>query len=603
MVTEYIGTAEPVGSSHVANAPGVQVSSATVRSEMVALEREGYLVQPHTSAGRIPTDKGYRFFVDHLTGPGVLGPTQRKQVSQFFDQVHGEMETVLERASGLLSELTSYAAVVVGPSHDTATIRSVQLVGLSPLHALLVVVLSDGAVEKRTIDLDAETSEDALAARRRPARRPPGRAARSRSPGPSRPAGRPQVDRLVAAAHLAFDSLEGSMEADQVFVGGPARLAESFDAVETVRSVLAILEQQLVVVTLLRDVLDRGLSVAIGTEHGFEPLSSCAVVVAPVSIDGQDLGAVGLLGPTRMDYAAGHGRGPRGGRAPRVNASAGGTMAVTDGLGDLYALLGVGPDASDDEIKRAYRARARELHPDTNHGDPAAEARFKEVTVAYEVLRDPETPGPLRPLRPRGRLRRPGRRRRGRLRLRGRPGRHLRGVLRPDGRGRQPPARARRSGADAEVRLGLEFAEAVFGCRKEISVRLPATCAHVRGPGHGAGDRARHLHRLPGHRRAAPGAPVPAGAGRDQRRLLALQRHGRNDPQPLRRLPRRGAPHAGEHASRWRCRPAWRRARRCGWPIAARPASAAARAVRSSCTSSSTPTRASSARPTTSTPR
>ena len=80
MVTEYIGTAEPVGSSHVANAPGVQVSSATVRSEMVALEREGYLVQPHTSAGRIPTDKGYRFFVDHLTGPGVLGPIQRKQV-------------------------------------------------------------------------------------------------------------------------------------------------------------------------------------------------------------------------------------------------------------------------------------------------------------------------------------------------------------------------------------------------------------------------------------------------------------------------------------------------------------------------------------------
>ena len=92
------------------------------------------------------------------------------------------------------------------------------------------------------------------------------------------------------------------MESDQVFVGGPARLAESFEAVETVRSVLSILEQQLVVVTLLRDVLNRGWSVAIGTEHGFEPLSSCAVVVAPVSVEGQDLGAVGLLGPTRMDY-------------------------------------------------------------------------------------------------------------------------------------------------------------------------------------------------------------------------------------------------------------------------------------------------------------
>ncbi len=300
VVTEYIGTAEPVGSSHVASAPGVQVSPATVRSEMVALEREGYLVQPHTSAGRIPTDKGYRFFVDHLTAPGVLGPIQRRQVTQFFDQVHGEMETVLERATGLLSELTSYAAVVVGPSHDTATIRSVQLVGLSPQHALLVVVLSDGAVEKRTIDLPAGTTDEALG--RAGTLLGAGLVGQTLSEHRSVPVGgSKEVDPLVSAARTAFDSME-SLESDQVFVGGSPRLAESFDAVETVRSVLGILEQQLVVVNLLRDVLDSGLSVAIGAEHGYEPLSSCAVVVSPVSLDGHALGAVGLLGPTRMDY-------------------------------------------------------------------------------------------------------------------------------------------------------------------------------------------------------------------------------------------------------------------------------------------------------------
>jgi heat-inducible transcriptional repressor len=300
VVAEYIGTAEPVGSSHVANAPGVRVSSATVRSEMVALEREGYLVQPHTSAGRIPTDKGYRFFVDHLTQPGVLGPAQRRRVAQFFDQVHGEMETVLERATGLLSELTSYASVVVGPSHETASILSVQLVGLSPVHALLVVVLSDGAVEKRTLDVPDGTSEEDLArAGSALATRLVGRTLTS--PWVVPPSGDRTVDLLVTAAHRAFNALEGA-EPDNVFVGGPARLAESFDAVETVRSVLAILEEQFVVVTLLRDVLDRGLSVAIGTEHGYEPLSSCAVVVAPVTVEGQSLGAVGLLGPTRMDY-------------------------------------------------------------------------------------------------------------------------------------------------------------------------------------------------------------------------------------------------------------------------------------------------------------
>jgi heat-inducible transcriptional repressor len=301
VVSEYIGTAEPVGSSHVASAPGVQVSSATVRSEMVALEREGYLVQPHTSAGRIPTDKGYRFFVDHMTEPGHLGPAQYQRVSSFFDQVHLEMETMLERASGLLSELTSYAAVVVGPSHDSATIRSVQVVGLAPQLALLVVVLSDGAVEKRTIEFDVEVDDDALArAGQLLSTRLVGLTLASGFAIPT--SGDTEVDRVVAAAGTAFERMEGDTEGDNVFVGGPARLAESFDAVETVRSVLSILEQQLVVVTLLRDVLGRGLSVSIGTEHGFEPLASCAVVVAPMTVDGQELGAVGLLGPTRMDY-------------------------------------------------------------------------------------------------------------------------------------------------------------------------------------------------------------------------------------------------------------------------------------------------------------
>ncbi|MGH9092021.1 MAG: heat-inducible transcriptional repressor HrcA [Acidimicrobiales bacterium] len=338
VVTEYIGTAQPVGSQYVAQAAGVRVSSATVRSEMAALEQEGYLAQPHTSAGRVPTDKGYRFFVDHLAAPGVLGPAQRQKVSRFFDHVHGEMEEMLERTSGLLTELTSYAAVVVAPGHEATAIRSVQLVGLGPRLALVVVVLADGTVDKRTLEFAADVPEGVL---ERAAgclqAHVQGRSLAACDQPP--PTGDRHVDAAVVAAAAALAELAVAEESDHVFVGSPSRLAGAFEAVETVRSVLAILEQQLVVVTLLRDVLSRGLSVAIGAEHGYEPLASCALVVAPVSVGGQDAGAVGLLGPTRMNYpqalAAAHVVGERLGEriGGTLEAMTAGTPGEDEGQG------------------------------------------------------------------------------------------------------------------------------------------------------------------------------------------------------------------------------------------------------------------------------
>jgi len=211
------------------------------------------------------------------------------------------MEEMLDHASGLLSELTSCTAVVVGPSHDSATVKSVQLVGIGPRVAVLVVVLSDGAVEKRTIELDGEATDGELSAVAAGlAAQLQGHALAGADPAVG--TGDPQLDAVTAQVATVLRAIGDRDDSEHVFVGGPSRLAGSFDAVETVRQVLSILEQQLVVVSLLRDVLDRGLSVAIGTEHGFEPLASCAVVVSPVSVDGTEVGAVGLLGPTRMDY-------------------------------------------------------------------------------------------------------------------------------------------------------------------------------------------------------------------------------------------------------------------------------------------------------------
>ena len=301
VVAEYIETAQPVGSAHITGTPGVEVSSATVRSEMAALERDGYLAQPHTSAGRIPTDKGYRFFVDHLGRPGTLGPHERHEVRKFFAHVHGEVEDLLGRTSGLLANLTDCAAVIVGPRHESATIRSVQLVGLSPRLALLVVVLSDGAVEKRTVDLPADTSDDLLA------QAATHLATTARGGTLANPGTVPELrdhalSAVVRCGVAALGELAAVGEPDHVFVGGSSRMASAFDAVETVRSVLTILEQQLVVVELIEDILDRGLSVAIGAEHGFEPLAACALVLAPVAIEGEVAGTIGVVGPTRMHY-------------------------------------------------------------------------------------------------------------------------------------------------------------------------------------------------------------------------------------------------------------------------------------------------------------
>lgn len=307
VVEEYIETAQPVGSAHVARAPGVQVSSATVRNDMVVLEQEGYLRQPHTSAGRVPTEKGYRFFVDALGQPAALRGAKAHQVRAFFEQAHGELEQMLHETSTLLGNLTSYAGVVVGPSVAEAQIRSVQLVALSSQSVLVVVVLSNGAVEKHTLDLGDDASplgggvgaERVAAASAHLAAHFVGSARASLADLPA--TGDALTDALCERA-LGVLRAESGEDPDQVFVGGTAGIARAFDAIETVRKVLGILEQQYVVVTLLRDVLDRGLQVAIGTETGMEPLTECSLVVAPYSVEGEAAGTIGVLGPTRMDY-------------------------------------------------------------------------------------------------------------------------------------------------------------------------------------------------------------------------------------------------------------------------------------------------------------
>ena len=298
VVHEYIATAQPVGSGNVARTPSVQVSPATVRSELALLENDGYLVQPHTSAGRIPTDKGYRYFVDNLATPGRLDRTAQRQVGEFFSAAHGRLEEMLHQTSNLLADLTHSAAVVVGPRAEAVAIRKVQLVGLSDSTSTVVVVFANGSVEHVSLDLGPGDDDERLAAvsRRLSALLDGALLGAVHDVVPS---GDLDVDRL---ARTALDRMQTIVTADHVYTGGASEVARAFDAVDVVRSVLHTLEQQFVVVSLLSDIVNRGMSVAIGVEHGIEPLATCSVVVAPVVVDGEHVGSVGVLGPTRMNY-------------------------------------------------------------------------------------------------------------------------------------------------------------------------------------------------------------------------------------------------------------------------------------------------------------
>lgn len=303
VVEEYVETAQPVGSGTIARARDLGVSSATVRNEMTVLEREGYLAQPHTSAGRVPTDRGYRFFVDNFTEQGALPAVQRRAVSEFFASAHAALEELLHETSQLLSTVSRHAAMVVGPQHDASAVRSVQLVPLQPDVVLVVTVLSNGVVEKSVITLDGDVDEAHVGAATAVLDRQLKGAAWTELPA-ILATGEPEVDALARAAHHALTA-RADEEPEHFFVGGASRLAaegSAFETSERASRLLEMLEHQVVVVSLVRELLDQGLRVSIGSENPLDELRDCSIVLAPYAIDGAPIGVVGVLGPTRMDY-------------------------------------------------------------------------------------------------------------------------------------------------------------------------------------------------------------------------------------------------------------------------------------------------------------
>ena len=308
IVEEHITTAQPVGSQTIAKSRNLGVSSATVRNDMTVLEREGYLVQPHTSAGRVPTDRGYRFFVDNFDRQPGLAPAQRRVVSDFFTLFHSAhqvLEDLLHETSQLLARVSTHTAVVVGPHVDVDTVRSVQLVNLQPSLVLALAVLSSGRVEKCILHVAADT-DDATIATAGALLDTQLSGMRWNSLPELRPVAGPAADSLAREARDALKARADQDLVEPLYVGGASRLAaehEAFPTTDSAARLLELLEHQVEVVSLVHDLLDQGdTTIRIGSENSIDELRDCSIVIAPYRVDGEVAGTVGVLGPTRMDY-------------------------------------------------------------------------------------------------------------------------------------------------------------------------------------------------------------------------------------------------------------------------------------------------------------
>jgi heat-inducible transcriptional repressor len=303
IVEDFVSTNEPVGSKALAERHSLGVSPATVRNDMAALEDEGYITHPHTSAGRIPTDRGYRLFVDRLSTVKPLSPAEKRAIETFLEGAV-DLDDVVGRSVRLLSQLTQQVAVVQYPSLSRAVVRHIEVVHFAPTRLLLVLITDSGRVEQRVLELHAPVSEDDVAmirdlfaARLHGATFVDAPRALADLPDAAPPALRPV---LTSVLSVILATLVEKPE-ERVAIGGTANLTRNvLDFPRTLRPVLEALEEQVVLLRLLGEINDpTTVHVKIGEENSVEGLRSTSVVTV-----GYGAGALGVVGPTRMDYPA-----------------------------------------------------------------------------------------------------------------------------------------------------------------------------------------------------------------------------------------------------------------------------------------------------------
>ena len=305
IVTDYVSSQEPVGSKALVERHDLGVSPATVRNDMAALEEEGYITQPHTSAGRIPTDKGYRLFVDRLGSIKPLSTAEQRAIQTFLSGAV-DLDDILQRTVRLLAQVTRQVAIVQYPTISHAVVRHVELVSLSSQRVLLILITSTGRIEQRALEL-AEHDEDALAELRahvnaasvgQPSAHAAARLSRLADQLPR------SLDLVGQPCIASLVEMLGAEGSGRVVIGGMPNLTRFGDEFETtVRPVLEALEEQVVLLKLLGEATAApGVTVRIGQENPYKELQSTSVVASAYGTPVESWATMGVVGPTRMDY-------------------------------------------------------------------------------------------------------------------------------------------------------------------------------------------------------------------------------------------------------------------------------------------------------------
>ncbi|WP_418940456.1 heat-inducible transcriptional repressor HrcA [Phascolarctobacterium faecium] len=307
IIEDYISSAEPVGSRTIARKYDLGLSPATIRNEMSDLELLGYLEQPHTSAGRIPSAQAYRFYVDALIEPGTLTDNDMALIDGWYNERRRNIDDIFQSTSKILSRMTQNVSMVLTNQQTIANFCYLKFLPLDSQHAILCIVADDGSIDTNVVDIPLGMSSeemDYLAGKM-------SKLLEDRNLSDISVEILQNVHTDVVEDKLIFSSLlqavrkmTGRRQEQKVFLGGTKQLLNQpeFRDVERVRNLLGILEEEKVLKDLLQGGEDSGLKVTIGSENKFTGIQDCSMVQATYRLNGQIVGTMAVLGPTRMEY-------------------------------------------------------------------------------------------------------------------------------------------------------------------------------------------------------------------------------------------------------------------------------------------------------------